>query len=187
MDLTPKSFDLLLTWLHPSDRDEAAKIYLKIHSGLVKKFASHGVTVPDRLADITVDRVAKKLPEIIENWEGDPERYFHRVAYYVLLEHWAKLLDEVEVPDDLPASEEEEDENIEPNLDCLEECMKSIPIKKQELIKEYYCGEGPKIPRRKAMAERLGMELPALRVVVLRIKQSLKGCIEKCLEVPTLG
>ena len=184
MDLTHESLERLLTWLHLPDRDEAGKIYLKIHSGLVKKFASHGCQGPDKLADITVDRVAKKLPEIIENWVGEPERYFHRVAYYVLLEYWARQVDEVEVPDDLVIDEEEEDESLEPNLDCLEECMKSISTKKQELIMEYYCGEGPKIPRRKAMAERLKMELPALRVVVLRIKQSLKGCIEKCLELP---
>jgi DNA-directed RNA polymerase specialized sigma24 family protein len=183
MDLTPESFDRLLAWLHPSDREEAGKIYLTIRSGLVKKFASHGCPIPGRLADITVDRVAKKLPEIIDGWEGDPERYFHRVAYYILLEYWAKQHDEVELPDELPMDEEDEDETLEPNLDCLEECMKSIPTGKQELIKEYYCGEGPKIPRRKAMAERLGIELPALRVMVLRIKQSLKSCIEKCLEL----
>jgi DNA-directed RNA polymerase specialized sigma24 family protein len=184
MDLTQENFDRLLAWLHPSDREEAGKIYLKIRSGLLNRFASHGCPVPDKLADITIDRVAKKLPEIIDGWVGDPERYFHRVAYYVLLEYWAKEPDEVELPEELPPDEEDDDESLELDLDCLEECMKSIPPWKRELIKEYYCGEGPKIPRRKAMAERLGIELPALRVWVLRIKQTLRSCIEKCLEVP---
>lgn len=183
MDLTQESLDLLLTWLHP-DREEAGKKYVKIRAGLIKSFSSHGRRFPDKLADITVDRVAKRLPEIIETYTGEREPYFHRVAYYVLLESIAKDPNEEELPDDLPIvdGDEREREQAERLSHCLEQCMKGLPHQKNYLIRNYYSGEkGIKIKRRKELALSLNLGIPALRVNALRIRHDLRGCIINCL------
>jgi DNA-directed RNA polymerase specialized sigma24 family protein len=185
MDLTPESFELLLSWLHP-DRDEAGKIYVKIREGLIRNFTSHGCWIPETLADVTIDRVVKKLPEIIDHYVGDREPYFHRVAYYVLLEWKTKLIDEVEVPADLPCVEPDaKDEELEPYYQCLDKCLAQLPSKKQDLIRKYYRGDkGAKIRQRKELAASLNIDLAALRVKALRIRQELRKCTNGCIKNP---
>lgn len=183
MDLTQDSFDRLLQWLHP-DPEEAGRLYVKIRSNLTRKFSSHGCSLPDKLADITIDRVAQKLEVIAETYKGEREPYFHRVAYYVLLESFAKHVDEVELTDDLSlmAPDESDIENVELEYNCLEKCIESLAAPKQNLIRNYYQGDkGVKIRRRQVLASTHELELPALRIKALRIRQDLKGCIIQCL------
>jgi len=183
MDLTRESFDQLLAWLH-SDPEEAGARYVKIRSGLVKKFTSHHCSQPEKLADITIDRVAKKLSEIIDTFVGERERYFHRVAYYVLLESINKSADEVELTETMPLVAPDKDEDVESEFECLEKCMEGLPSQKQDLIRNYYRGDkGAKIRQRKELAVKFNVELPVLRVLALRIRQDLRGCIIDCLRV----
>jgi len=171
-----------LTWLHP-DAEEAARKYVKIRSGLIKKFASHDCSLPDQLADITMDRVAEKLPGIIDTYKGEREPYFHRVAYYVLLEHFASNPGEVELKEDLPLPTPDKDDNIEPEFDCLDKCIESLAPQKRYVIENYYYGsKGVKIRRRKELALSLKVDLPALRVLALRIRRDLRTCIIDCLQ-----
>ena len=182
MNLTQESFDRLLNWLHP-DSDEAGKIYVKIRSDLVKNFSSHGCAFPDRLSDITIDRVAKKLPDVIDTYSGEREPYFHRVAYFVLLESFSKKVDEVELPENLPIPALTETDSVEPEFDCLERCMEGLPPRKQYLIRNYYRGDkGIKIRQRKELASSFNVALPALRIQALRIRQDLRRCIMNCLD-----
>lgn len=179
MDLTQDSFDRLLFWLHP-DHEEAGKVYEKIRLTLIRTFASHGCLLPDKLADKTIDRVAAKLPLIIQTWEGRPDPYFHRVGYYVLLEYFASKKDEVELGDDVVL---EDQDDIEPEFACLEKCIGNLTQSKQELIRKYYRGDkAAKIRQRRELAISFNLELPVLRVKVLRIRTYLKECIENCLE-----
>ena len=181
MDLTRESFDQLLAWLHP-DSEEAGAKYVKIRSGLVKKFASHHCSQPERLADITIDRVAKKLPEIIDTFVGERECYFYRVAYYVLLESMNKGADEVELTERMPLVAPDKDDDVEAEFECLEKCMEGLSPQKEDLIRNYYCGEkGAKIRQRKELAVKFNVELPVLRVLALRIRQDLRACIIDCL------
>lgn len=182
MDLTQENFDRLLAWLHP-DPEEAGKIYLKIRWELSKKFSSRGCLFPDKHADITIDRVAKKLPEVVDVYVGDPEPYFHRVAYYVLLEYFSKNATEVELSDDLPLLAQDEEDSVELEFDCLEKCIEGLTPQKQYLIRNYYGGDRKvKIRRRQELASSFDLELPVLRVQALRIRQDLKGCIINCLQ-----
>ena len=182
MDLTQENFDRLLHWLH-SDPEEAGKIYVKIRSGLIKKFSSHGCLFPDKHADITMDRVAKKLPEIIDVYVGDPEPYFYRVAYYVLLEYFSKNTEEVELSDDLQLRAIDDDDSVEPEFMCLERCLETLTPQKEYLIRNYYYGDkNVKIRKRKELASRFDLALPVLRVQALRIRQDLKSCILNCLK-----
>lgn len=181
MELTPENFDLLLSWLHP-DPDEAGRIYVKIRAGLVRNFTRQGVPVPEELADIAIDRVAQKLPEIIDNWEGEPERYFYRVAYWVLREYWTRTIITEELDPDAQIPTEKKDNRKEIRSYCLNQCMACLNPKQRDLIEEYYGGEkGTRIRRRKELAARLNIEMSALRVKALRIRKCLKKCTKDCI------
>lgn len=181
MELTQESFDLLLSWLHPVP-DEAGKIYVKIRTGLIKNFARQRCPVPDELADITVDRVAKLLPKLIDTYVGEKERYFHRVAYYVLREYWSRTVETVELEDDMSVVEPDKDYKTEAESHCLDKCMARLPVSKREFIKNYYYGsKGEKIRQRKELAANLNVELAALRVKALRIRRGLKKCTNDCM------
>ncbi len=182
MDLTKESLDRLLSWLHP-DREEAGKIYVKIRSELSNRFSAQGCKSPDKHADITIDRVAKKLPEIIDTYVGKREPYFYSVAFYVLRECFAKKTNEVELPDDLPLPAPDDDDDVELEFECLEKCLEGLTPQKQYLIRNYYWGDKKgKIQRRKELASRFNLERSVLRVQALRIRQELKDCIIDCLQ-----
>ena len=182
--LSPENFERLLNWLHPN-REEAGQEYQRIRALLIKKFQAHSCHFPDNLADATMDRVAQKLTtEMIENWVGDKERLFYRVAYYILLEDRDKGLSEVQIPDGFEVQKPDEEEDLEPKLRCLEKCMQEISAGKRELIVKYYRGKrSEKIKNREELARELNLNLPGLRVRALRIRRELRKCIERCLKV----
>src|SRR4051812_12025520 len=73
--LTQSSFDELLRWLNPN-RELAGETYVKIRTRLTKIFVSRGTSNPEDLADATINRVARKLPDVQLSYVGDPENYF---------------------------------------------------------------------------------------------------------------
>src|SRR6185503_4909422 len=97
-------------------------------------------TVPDELADETINRVAMKLPEFVGAYVGEPVRYFRRVAHYVHLEYLKRRRPMVDLPDDMEAKEVTDDD-IEPEYVCLEQCMDQLRPKSRELVIQYYQGE----------------------------------------------
>ena len=183
MDLSPESFDRLMNWLHPN-RDEAGQEYQRIRALLIKNFQSHGCSYPDKLADATMDRAAQTLTtEKIENWVGEKERYFYRVAYYIVLEERDKGLQETQMPDGFDFTNPDEEEDLELKLHCLEKCLLKLSTAKSELIVKYYRGKRAiKIKNREELAQELKLNLPGLRVRALRIRRELRTCIERCLE-----
>ena len=70
-DLTQAAFDSLLEWLDP-DRARSGEKYEKIRLRLIKIFACRGCSIPEELADRTIDRVARKVGEVSHDYEGDP-------------------------------------------------------------------------------------------------------------------
>jgi DNA-directed RNA polymerase specialized sigma24 family protein len=167
------------TWLHP-DRDEAGKIYEDIRRKLIKIFTFRGSPIAEELADETINRVAKKVSEIRDTYVGDPALYFHGVARYVHLEYLKKT------PEPLPPvliSAPEEPQESELEYNCLEQCMSHLTPNNRELVLEYFQDEKrAKIERRKALTQRLGVSLNALRIRAHRVCASLKKCMQECLE-----
>ena len=184
--LTQEAFDRLLGWLHP-DREQAGRIYEEIRLKLIKGFNSHNCSVAEELADETINRVAKRLPEIIATYVGNPSRYFFGVAYKVFLEYLRSGPALAELPpDNLLVGEQPEDtENI---YNCLEQCLQYLPAQNRELILQFYQGEKRvKIELRKQLAQHLGTKLTNLRLQAHRIRAGLKKCIEDCLEQRAVG
>jgi hypothetical protein len=184
MDLSPESFERLLNWLHPN-REEAGQEYQRIQAVLTKHFQSHGCYLPDKLADATMDRVGRVLTTgKIENWVGAKERYFFRVGFYILLEERERerARPEMQIPDGLEVTGPEQ-EDLEPESHCLEECLQKLAVTDRELIERYYRGEKAiKKKSRVELARDLKIDLRSLRVRAHRIRKGLRECINKCLQ-----
>lgn len=173
--LTQEAFDSLLAWLC-TDREQAGKKYEEIRRRLIKIFVCRGCTVAEELADETINRVAKKVPEIKDSYVGDPAHYFYGVAHKVHLEFVRKKT--APLPPTPPAYSDE----IEQEYDCLERCMEQLPQTSRELVLHYYQEEKrAKIEHRKRLAQRLGIELNALRIRAYRIRMGLQDCVRECL------
>jgi DNA-directed RNA polymerase specialized sigma24 family protein len=175
-DLSPESFESLLHWLD-SDRDRAGKRYEDIRGRLIKIFSSRGCVEPDFLADETINRVAKRVEEIAETYEGDPALYFYGVANKIHLEQFKKqkpITISPVVPDL---------DDFEPEYTCLDDCIGHLPPDSRDLVLQYYeQDQHAKIVNRQRLAERLGIGLNALRIRAHRTRLTLRKCIMSCLE-----
>lgn len=175
-EFSQETFDALLAWLD-SDREQAAVKYEKIRGGLIKLFKARGCLEPEDLTDETINRVARKLKEIEKDFIGDPEPYFYRVAKYLLMEHLRRKL-----PQAMPPSTTDP-KRIELQYNCLERCIERLTKKNRDLLLRYYGAEGhDETELRRALAEELEIAPNALRIRAYRIRQTLKECLEKCIE-----
>jgi RNA polymerase sigma factor (sigma-70 family) len=187
--INKEAFDKLLLCLDV-DRQEAGEKYEQIRTKLIKFFEWKGSLVPEDLADDTLNRVAKRIEEgeVIQNLNA----YIYSVAQNVLKEAWrAKAAHESVdnlLPQQIPiqsTSEEidEEREERELRLNCIESCMESLSAENRDLIINYYKDQGGvKIDNRKELAKSLGITLVALRIRVHKIKAKIEDCFYRCLK-----
>jgi DNA-directed RNA polymerase specialized sigma24 family protein len=175
-DLNQPQFDELLAWLD-HDREKAGATYEWIRKRLIKIFVSRGSSTPEELADRTINRVAKKLPEIRANYVGNPAHYFSGVASNIFRESLRKE----KAPVLMMPKTSQPDEDDERNYECLEKCMEKLAAGDRDLVLAYYQQEKQaKIDRRKRLAEQLGLGMNALRIRACRIRASLQECVERC-------
>lgn len=175
--ITKEEFDRLLAWLDP-DAERAGARYEVIRRGLIDMFIYRGCATPEDLADETINRVAHKLGEIVETYEGDPKLYFYGVAKRLFYEyikekppeaHWHPHASEMP-------------EEMERRLACLDRCIERLTPDNSELILDYYREQKrAKIDVRKRIGERLNLKPTALRVRVHRIREQLEKCVRECL------
>jgi DNA-directed RNA polymerase specialized sigma24 family protein len=184
--LTEEAFTGLLAWLD-SDRERAGQKYEMIRVRLIKIFSCRGSSMPEELADATVDRVAAKVKEIAEAYVGDPASYFYGVAQKIYLEHGRRAGLQDPLPRDLAANEAATEPAIweDGMQECFDRCIDSLSSRNRELILSYYAFEHrgkDKLERRKALADRLSIGPNALWIRAHRIRESLKKCVEQCLQ-----
>jgi DNA-directed RNA polymerase specialized sigma24 family protein len=185
--LTAETFDGLLAWLD-RDREQAGQMYEEIRLRLIRRFRQLGCLEPEECANETIDRVAKKLPDIIATYKGDPEPYFYAFAHYVYMEYLRKPTVVPLPPTELPLRDAptttahelfDEDEFMDA---CLRHCMEKLSERDREMILQYYSGERQvKIKLRKELADRLGIKLANLRLRAQRVRAGLKDCILDCM------
>lgn len=181
-ELTKEAFDELLLWLD-RDRGQAGKKYESIRLGLIKMFTGRAYADAEELADETINRVAKKLPEIRDAYSGKPERYFYGVARMLYHEYQRRTRKLVPLPDDLPDTlHDRADEDARDDLtsDCMEGCMQKLRDDQRELLRQYYSETASTASAREALARRLGITIEALRVRVFRVVKHLEACVDKC-------
>jgi RNA polymerase sigma factor (sigma-70 family) len=155
--------------------------YEKLRRRLIRLFARRGCTAPDDLADETFSRVMAKIPEIAEEYEGDPIRFFYGVARNVCFEHLRRpVVFPLEGTNEF--AKPSENRNVETLHECLEACMGELDPGERELIIEYYLHDkSAKIGYRKELARRRGMAMNALRLRAFRIRQRLHDRMVNCL------
>jgi RNA polymerase sigma factor (sigma-70 family) len=182
--IPPKNFDEILAWLN-ADRNEAANIYVQLRNDLTKIFAWNRCADPDGLTDEVFDRVARKVHDLRQTYEGDPKLFFYGVARNLIKESPKRIKKQISVDDvDLPASEAAvEDESATMREECLNSCLQQLSAEKRELILGYYAKEKQaKIDHRIDLARTMGISVETLRVRVHRIRGTLEKCIERCLD-----
>jgi DNA-directed RNA polymerase specialized sigma24 family protein len=169
-------FDRFLVWLNP-DRNIAAFKYEEIRIRLIKIFVHRGCMVAEELADETIDRVCRKVPEIDATYVGEPALYFYGVAHNVFLEYVRKKPDPLHLPPPDPPTEKELKYN------CLERCLGHLDSESHMLISQYFEREKrSKINHRKKLAEDLGIAVTTLRMRAHRIKTTLQQCVIDCMK-----
>jgi RNA polymerase sigma factor (sigma-70 family) len=192
--LTPNAFEKLLLSLD-SDRERAAEKYEIIRQKLITFFSCNRCHSPEEYSDITVNRVARRLDEGKEIYEGKIQNYFLGVAGNVLYEYWSEASKRPESMSDLPTEKEILETALEDGerelkridhdrqIDCLEECMQKLSPQKRDLIIRYYEGETSiKIKNRKVLAEEMRISISSLRTRALRIREKLEDCLSDCME-----
>ena len=130
-ELTQELFERLLRWLD-ADRDRAGQRYEEIRFQLIKIFTSRGCLISEELADETINRVAKRVQQIAETYEGDPALYFYGAARLIYLEYLRRK----PAPQPLAPSAASEEE--EQRYECLEQCIERLTPKNRELLRAYY-------------------------------------------------
>ena len=173
--LRQEDLDQLLRWLDP-EPERAGLIYEKIRWRLVAILASRGCTSPEELADETIDRVARKVPDIEGSYVGDKAIYFLGVMNNVHHEYLKQpSLPRLPEPDHSSESKEEIHR-------CLDNCLDKLTRRSRRMIEQYYAEDKrAKIDLRKRIAAELGIGLSTLRLRALRIRDKLQSCIEQCL------
>jgi DNA-directed RNA polymerase specialized sigma24 family protein len=174
--ISQEQFERLLYWLD-AEREKAGIRYEFIRKRLIKIFVCRGSTVAEELADLTINRVAQKLPEIQATYTGEPARYFCGVAANIFRESLRKAKTSAVTPPVVARSEEDRERDHA----CLEECIEKLPQFERDLVISYYEQEKhEKIDNRRKLAERLGLGLNALRIRACHIRSRLRECVEKC-------
>jgi DNA-directed RNA polymerase specialized sigma24 family protein len=186
LGLTQETFDDLLAWLD-SNREVAGQMYEEIRTSLIRIFAWRKCADAESLADETINIVAHKVAHLRETFEGLPRVYFYGVARMLIKEcnrtnTLTIALDEAQGYDSWVAGESKED--LEQEDFCLRKCLEQLDPSDRKLVIEYHEKEGqPKITLRKEMAQRLGIDLNALRVRMYRIRNILGKCIDRCMKL----
>lgn len=174
--ISQEEFDRFLSWLHPN-RDEAGKEYEKIRRELINMFTRRGCAEAEDLADITFNRVIKKVAKIADSYVGDRAPYFSGVAYYVRLEVFKKPPIPLPMPDPDPPDEKEMQQA------CLDMCLNQLPLETRQLFLQYYREQkATKIAHRKTLAEQERTNPNALRIRMHRIRTRLRECVMSCME-----
>jgi len=169
-------FARCLSWLNQS-RDEAGKKYEDVRRKLIKIFTCQRCANAEELADVTITRVIKKVPEIADSYKGDPLLDFCGVARNVYLEQFKQR------PTPMPMPVPDPPEEKERRYICLDECLSRLTPAERRMVLEYYHEDkAKKIELRKKMAARLGVEPNALRIKMHRIRASLRECLVDCLK-----
>lgn len=180
----PESFDEILAWFDP-DREVAGNIYVQLRQDLTKIFTWNRCNDPEWLTDEVFDRVARKVHDLRQTYEGDPRLFFYGVARNVIKENPKKIKSHVSLEKaELPAvSGHAENETAAMREDCLHRCLQQLDKDRRELILAYYAKEKQaKIDHRTELAKQLGTSVETLRVRAHRIRLTLEQCIERCLD-----
>lgn len=169
-------FEALLEWLD-TNREKAGQRYEVIRAGLIRIFVANGLSDAEHYADVTIDRVTRRLPEIRATYVGDPAKYFHGVARNVLLEARRQK----EIATDVLPSPLKPPERSETS-ECLTKCLQLLAPDKRAFILDYHLFKGhEKVEHHREMAGELSITKGAMRTRAHHLRVSLEKCVLECI------
>jgi hypothetical protein len=179
-DVDRAAFAALLKWLD-SDQRRGEENYEFQRRRLILFLASRQASDPERLADVVMDRAARKVASG-ESIAAPPGPFLHGVARMVLHEdRRAVIRHEQAVRQAPPAPPHDADR--ERRLGCLDHALDGLDPEDRRLVLDYHRGRGgARIARRRALALRLGVSMTALRLRMHRLRQRLERSVVRCLE-----
>lgn len=189
--VTPEAFEKLLVWLD-SDIEAAAEKYEKIRQKLIKLFKWRNCVPEEDYADITINRVTRRVFENAPVDVSEPYLYFHGTALNVVREFWRdRQKHKHEGIDDVDRSGPTV-RNVEELIDakseeaaaasrhaCMRDCISELSPDNRQFIVSYHHGDNKK-EIRKLLAERLKVPINVLRIKACRIREGLQKCVSRC-------
>lgn len=154
--------------------------YARLHARLSAFFRWRGAHDHDALADVVLDRVARRL-----STDPEPPRqaaaFALGVARLVWLEQGRVEARHVEA-DGLEAPVPEADDDS--HLKALQHCLGALGPDDRKIVLAYYTSTTgrERIDGRQRLAERLGVTLNSLRVRAFRLRARLEACVGHQLE-----
>jgi DNA-directed RNA polymerase specialized sigma24 family protein len=179
--LSSTALDRLLAVLADTP-ETGAREYERLRARLATFFDRRGAALPDRCADETLDRVARRAEGglVIDR----PQAYVFAVARHVLQENVRRRARELRAHADWTAlqARPEPAAAVEARMECLRRCLDELPAQSRQTIEAYYAGEGAhQSAQRTALAARLGIEYATLKTRVCRIRNLLAESVARCL------
>ena len=182
--LTADTFTNLLVRLDP-DRERAGERYEELRRTLTRFFEWRGAPFPEEHTDEVFNRLALKLSAGVD--VNNLRAYCYEVARLVCLEA-LKGKDSKQTPldpehhDVAVVDRSAETREHETRLNCLEDCLASLPKESQELIVAYYQDDKrDRIERRRSLCASLGLQREALANRAQRLRDRLERCVKRCL------
>lgn len=176
--MTPEEFEALLRSLGGT-RQEAGERYEEFRRKLIRFFEWRGCDIPEELTDETLNRVARRLAEGMEEPPQNLYSYGCGVANLVhkeYLRNSARQRSKIEQEPWQPVTSPEEEEDH--RMESLRHCLQLLPEDQRTLLLRYHQGEN-NIRVRKEICKELGIPMNALRIRVHRLRRRLETCIEE--------
>lgn len=191
--LTEEDFNFFMNWLS-TNPEEAGRKFEALRRRLITFFDARACFDAEGLADKTIDRVMRKLPTLSKDFLStftteansikDPKiAYCYRFAHYVHLDYLESAKAQSGEPDEnLPAFvNPDELEKKELRVNCLEQCLRTLPSQKQQLLVSYFEKEKQaKVDHHLRLADQFGYSLNALRLQIHRLTNKMYDCISAC-------
>ncbi len=183
--MTEEKFERFLNWLD-TDRETAAQKYEKLRRSLVIYFAKRQCAAAEDLADLVLNAAMEHLLKQTALLLDKPLPYVFGIARNVYRQHINKqFLTDGEkdlrlLPDRSRFEENSEKEQI---VRCLRQCLQKLKRQDRRTFVFYYLKDtGAKDEHRLRQAAELGMTINALRLRMMRLRESLRDCISSCLQ-----
>ena len=156
-------------------------VYEQLRQRLIQTLRLHVPLQAEALADEALDRMARRIHE------GTPVQnvalYALGIGRLLVREAQARVMRENTAARDATLFQDDEDDvtSREALHAALAGCLEGLGTGGADLILDYYAmGQGTaRIERRRALAERLGVGLNALRNRALRLRDMLEHCIRE--------
>lgn len=176
-EVSVESWQALLAALGPSPVEQA-RAYEALRERLLLFFRSRAAPATDRLADEVLNRLADKLASGIEVHRSVTALALG-MARLVWLESRRQEVRDTGAAEQLrdPVAADDEQDAW---LAAIEDCLGRLESGDREQLLDYHRLRGrAKIAARKAMAERAGTTVNALRLRMMRLRRRLSECIEQ--------